>query len=181
MKKFFWLSVGLTALWLGACGPSNKEEHATREAMMLDSIRKTGPQRMQISEAKSKVTFQGKVYESTVVRRPDESLPVVTNGQGESFLDNRITLSLTQGGRTVVNKVFTKETFASLVNAKFMQYAILEGLVLDEATSQGIVYAASVGYPQTDLYVPLRITVSADGKVSLTKEELMEDWHEDGQ
>lgn len=43
-----------------------------------------------------------------------------------------------------------------------------------------MVYAASVGYPQSDLYVPLRITVSADGKVSMDKEELMEDWHEPG-
>ena len=178
MKKLFWLSVGLTALWLGACSPSKKEDHATREAMMLDSIRKAGPQRMQFSEVKSKVTFQGKTYESTVVRRPDESLPVVTNEQGESFMDNRITLRLTQGGKVVLDKVFTKESFASLVNAKILKYAILEGLVLDGATPQGIVYAASVGYPQTDLYVPLRITVSSNGKISLAKEELMDDWHE---
>ena len=78
----------------------------------------------------------------------------------------------------MLDKVFTKESFASLVNAKFMKYAILEGLVLDGATPQGIVYAASVGYPQTDLYVPLRITVSSNGKISLAKEELMDDWHE---
>ena len=31
---------------------------------------------------------------------------------------------------------------------------------------KGIIYAASICYPQSDLYVPLRLTVSADGKIS---------------
>ena len=45
--------------------------------------------------------------------------------------------------------------------------------------SQGIIYAASICYPQTDLYVPLRLTVSADGKISMAKEELLEDVYEE--
>lgn len=77
-----------------------------------------------------------------------------------------------------MDKVFTKESFASLVDAKFMKYAILEGLVYDKTTPQGIVYAASICYPQTDLYVPLRLTVTTDGKISMTKEELMQDLYE---
>jgi MinD superfamily P-loop ATPase len=35
--------------------------------------------------------------------------------------------------------------------------------------------AASICYPQSDLYVPLRLTVSADGKISMAKEELLEE------
>ena len=56
-----------------------------------------------------------------------------------------------------------------------MKYSILEGLVYDKTTPQGIIYAASVCYPQSDLYVPLRLTVSADGKISMAKEELLEE------
>ena len=33
-----------------------------------------------------------------------------------------------------MDKVFTKESFASLVDAKFMKYAILKGLVYDKTT-----------------------------------------------
>ena len=40
---------------------------------------------------------------------------------------------------------------------------------------RGIIYAASICYPQSDLYVPLRLTVSADGKISMAKEELLEE------
>lgn len=42
-------------------------------------------------------------------------------------MDNRITLRITCGGKRVVDKVFTKDNFASLVDAKFMKYSILEG------------------------------------------------------
>ena len=76
-------------------------------------------------------------------------------------------------------KEFTKETFASLVDAKFLKNSILEGLVFDQTTSQGFIYAASVCYPQTDLYIPLRITVTPDGKVSMVQEELLEDLYQD--
>jgi len=34
-----------------------------------------------------------------------------------------------------VNKEFTKESFASLVDAKFLKHSILEGLVYDKNTS----------------------------------------------
>ena len=54
-----------------------------------------------------------------------------------------------------------------------------KGLVYDKTTPQGIMYAASICYPQTDLYVPLRLTVSADGKISMAKEELLEDVYEE--
>ena len=74
-----------------------------------------------------------------------------------------------------MDNVFSKESFASLVDARFLKYAILEGLVYDKTTPQGIIYAASICYPQSDLYVPLRLTVSADGKISMAKEELLEE------
>ena len=103
-------------------------------------------------------------------------LPVVINEQGEKFVDNRITLRITSGGKSIVEKVFTKESFASLVDARFLKHSILEGLVYDKTTPQGIVYAASICYPQTDLYIPLSLTVTPDGKISMAKEELLEEF-----
>lgn len=133
------------------------------------------PERMHVSEVKETMTYKGKEYHSVVVRRPDEGLSIVKNEEGERFVDNRITLRLTCAGRQVLEKVFTKETFASLVDARFMRSAVLQGMVFSEVTPQGFVYAASVGYPDSDLYVPVRITVTVDGKVSMIKEETMED------
>lgn len=181
MNKHFYLWICLAGLLLSACHSSQKERQDASAAAIEDSIAKAGPQRMQVSDIKTTITYQGKDYQSAVRRQPDESLPIVVNEQGEKFVDNRISLRLTCNGQVVVSKVFTKETFASLVDARFLKYSILEGLVFDKTTPEGILYAASICYPQTDLYIPLRITVTADGQVSLAKEDLMEEPYETGE
>ena len=111
--------------------------------------------------------------------------PEIAKEQGVELVD--LDTALAEGdvisvhmNLTADNKYFfTKETFASLVDAKFLKNSILEGLVFDQTTSQGFIYAASVCYPQTDLYIPLRITVTPDGKVSMVQEELLEDLYQD--
>lgn len=168
-----------SVIFFTACSSQDKNKKDGTQVLMQDSTEIAGPQRMQVSDVKTSFTYKGKEYQSSVVRRPDESLPIVKNEQGEKFVDNRITLRITCGGKQVVDKVFTKDNFASLVDAKFMKYSILEGLVYDKTTPQGIIYAASVCYPQSDLYVPIRLTITADGKISMAKEELMEDYQTD--
>lgn len=134
------------------------------------------PERMQTSNVTEQFTLKDNSYQSTVVRTPDESLPLVTNAEGNKFVDNRITLRIITQGRTLVNRAFTKQDFASLLNARFLKYAILEGLVFDQVTESGLIrYAASVAYPQSDLYVPIRITVTPAGQLTIEREEMMDD------
>ena len=171
MKNIVYILVCASVIFFTACSSQDKNKKDGTQVLMQDSTEIAGPQRMQVSDVKTSFTYKGKEYQSSVVRRPDESLPIVKNEQGEKFVDNRITLRITCGGKQVVDKVFTKDNFASLVDAKFMKYSILEGLVYDKTTPQGIIYAASVCYPQSDLYVPIRLTITADGKISMAKEE----------
>ena len=165
MKNIVYILVCASVIFFTACSSQDKNKKDGTQVLMQDSTEIAGPQRMQVSDVKTSFTYKGKEYQSSVVRRPDESLP--------------ITLRITCGGKQVVDKVFTKDNFASLVDAKFMKYSILEGLVYDKTTPQGIIYAASVCYPQSDLYVPIRLTITADGKISMAKEELMEDYQTD--
>ena len=174
MKTLVYIVTCAVLLSVISCTSRNKGGDDV-QVLMKDSTVIAAPQRMQVSDTKVTITYKGREYRSSVVRRPDESLPVVTNEQGERFIDNSIALRITCGGKQIVDKVFTKESFASLVDARFLKYAILEGLVYDKTTPQGIIYAASICYPQSDLYVPLRLTVSADGKISMAKEELLEE------
>jgi hypothetical protein len=178
MKTVVYIVTCVVALSVVSC-TSRQKGGDDVQVLMQDSTVTSAPQRMQVSDTKVTITYKGKEYRSSVVRRPDDSLPIVKNEQGEKFVDNSITLRITCGGKQIVDRVFTKESFASLVDAGFMKYAILEGLVYDKTTPQGIMYAASICYPQTDLYVPLRLTVSADGKISMAKEELLEDVYEE--
>mgnify|MGYP000234762485 CR=1 FL=1 len=114
--------------------------------------------------AKPTLNLRGKIIIPSFSRTPDENLPHVTNELGDTYVDNKIVLHLTRGNETVLNKTFTKNDFSSVVDANFLSKSILEGIVYDKTTPQGIVYAASVCYPQTDLYMPLSITITADGK-----------------
>lgn len=179
MKKSVYVLMCVSLMLLAGCSSQKKNEKDLLQAQMQDSVAKSGaPSRMQVSDVKTTFSYRGKEYKSSVMRRPDETLPIVNNGQGENFVDNSIALRLICGNKVVVDKVFTKQSFASLVDAQFMQYAVLEGLVYDQTTPQGILYAASVGYPQSDLYVPIRLTITADGQISMSKEELMDDYPE---
>ena len=161
MRKLIYLLLLPLAVAVTACGGKKGSSDNQSLLARIDSIDAHG--------------LQGKDYHSFVSRIPDESLPHVTNEMGDTYVDNKIVLHLTRGNETVLNKTFTKNDFSSVVDAKFLSKSILEGIVYDKTTPQGIVYAASVCYPQTDLYMPLSITITADGKMSIRKVDMLEE------
>lgn len=165
----------LAAFWLAACSSSPKRGKEEIMVLVQDGTAKDIPQRMPETAVKVPISYRGKEYQSCVERQPDESLPVVKNEQGESFIDNRITLRITCGNKQIIDRSFTKESFASLAGTGFMKSALLEEIVYDKTTPQGFTYAVSICHPQTDFYVPVRLTVTPDGKVSMVKEEIQED------
>ena len=168
MKKLIYLLLLPLVVAVTACGG---KVNSKKESVLAtqDSVDARGIQRMQTSKSEIDIKFKGKDYRSFVSRTPDESLPHVTNEMGDTYMDNKIVLRLTRGGESVFNKTFTKNDFSSVVDADFLAKSVLEGIVYDKTTPQGIVYAASVCYPQTDLYVPLSITITAAGKMSMKK------------
>ncbi len=170
-----WIATGLPV----ACSPAAKEKAGDQTFVAPDSVEAEGAQRMQVSDVTTPIDYCGKEYVSSVHRQPDESLPPVADGEGGTFVDNRISLRLTCGGHTVFEKVFTKEMFARVVDTEFLKRSVLEGLVFDRTSPEGFVYAASVCFPQTDLYIPLRITVTLDGRMMVVQEDLMEDPYRD--
>ncbi len=177
MKKTNRVLLGCTLLMtVAACSPKEKKSAQVLTDVPTETAVAKGPERMQVSDIKATFTYRGKEYNSTVVRRPDATLPQVKDEEGNAYVDNRISLRLVCGSKVVVDKSFTKEDFATQVDAQFLKHALLEGLVYDKTTDRGIVYAASVAYPQSDLYIPLRLTVSPNGAISIEKDELMEEY-----
>ena len=175
MRKLIYLLLLPLAVAVTACGGKKGSSDNQSLLARIDSIDAHGLQRMHTSKSETNFKFKGKDYHSFVSRTPDESLPHVTNEMGDTYVDNKIVLHLTRGNETVLNKTFTKNDFSSVVDAKFLSKSILEGIVYDKTTPQGIVYAASVCYPQTDLYMPLSITITADGKMSIQKVDMLEE------
>ena len=180
MKKLvylFFLAGILTGL--ASCNSAKKEsENRNASGMLLQDSSVHGLQRMQVSKADVEIQYKGKTYRSSITRTPDEELPRVVSEMGDTYADNKIVLRLQRDGREVFNKTFTKADFASLIGQEFLSKSILEGMVYNKTSPEGILYAASICYPQTDLYVPVTITITADGKMSMRKDELMEDIYE---
>ncbi len=176
MKCLLYIGVCVAVLGFSACSSQQKKGNGDSTSQEAENVLPGEPQRMQVSDITTSFSYRGKEYSSTVVRRPDESLPMVKDEQGMIFVDNRISLRLTCGDKQVVNRNFTKENFALLVDADFLKTALLEGLVFYKTTDEGMIYIASVCYPQSDLYVTLRLTITPDGQIRMEREEMMEDY-----
>lgn len=178
MKRQIYLLLLPMIVAMAACGGKNENQKEDAQVLMQDSTDVHGLQRMQGSKSEVDIPFKGKTYHSMISRTPDEGLPRVESQMGDMYIDNKIELRLTRGGEQVFNLTFTKNNFSSLVSDDFLTKSILEGIVYDKTTPRGIVFAASICYPQTDLYVPIAITISTDGKMSLEKVEVLEEIYE---
>ena len=139
MKKLIYLLLLPLALAVAACGGKNGSSNKESVLARQDSVDAHGLQRMQSSKAETDIKFKGRDYHSLVSRTPDESLPHVSNEMGDTYVDNKIVLRITRGSENVLNKTFTKNDFSSVVDAKFLSKSILEGIVYDKTTPEGIV------------------------------------------
>lgn len=179
MKKLIYL-LGLTMLMvIVACSGTAEKKQSDIRVLMQDSTDAHGLQRMTARKSEIDIKYKGKEYHSFISRTPNDSLPRVVSQMGNTYVDNQIVLRLTRGNERIFSRTFTKKQFASLIGEDFMAKSILEGIVYDKTTPEGFVYAASICYPQTDLYVPVSITISTDGKISMKKEELLEEVYEE--
>ena len=74
----------------------------------------------------------------------------------------------------LTTRVFTKSTFEAQLDDDYRQTGILEGIVFDQIDGNNLVFAGSVSHPQTDEYIPLVITVSNFGDVTLKRDDQMD-------
>lgn len=175
MKKVYWVALLLIFVWT-SCGNKTQPGTDDKQGFQMDSVKTGGIQRMQVSDSQTDIKFRGKDYHISIHRTPCDSLKLVNDQTGESFADNEITLVITRNnGEKVFSKTFTKRSFGSVVDENFLSKSVLEGMVYDKVSDNGIVLAASVCYPQTDLYVPLSITITPEGRMSVAKEEILEE------
>lgn len=171
MKNILSVLVVSTFLFAACSGSAGKQSAETRMAQNSAEPVSKGPISMQLSEVKETFQYKGKNYQSHVVRRPDNALPMVTNDEQQQFVDNVISVKLTCEGKQILSRTFTKKDFLYLVDATFARQAILEGIVFNETNDAGICYAASLGHPESDLYQPIRMVITPSGTLSIALEE----------
>ena len=180
MKRFY-LIIALVIVFFSSCKEEkkNKQEEEKRIFQIESVDEKSGLQRMQVSRIEQNIICRGKNFRLSVERIPDEKLPHVKSDMGV-FVDNVIKVRITQeSGKSLFEKTFTKIDFASYLPEKFLKSSVLEGLVFDDVRTEEkkeITLAASVSYPMTDLYVPFTLVVTQNGKLSISKDEDIEEF-----
>lgn len=177
MNRLFHSGVAsAVAFLLMACTsnpPQQTETTATPEPGTVAN-RQSGIHQLQPSHSEDTVTLRGTQYTYCIDRRPDTTLVAVQDEQGGVFADNSITLTVRRGSAVVIQKVFTKADFSTHLDAGFRKNGILEGLVFDCPAAGGLQFAASVCYPQSDLYMPLTVTVGPDGRITIRKDNTLD-------
>ncbi len=163
------LTVGLMAA--SVCGCGEKKESDTIIAPKVEKKKPSAPIRMQDYTQSRDINWNGSKMVSEIHRTPDDSLEMVKDENGQKFIDNRIELVIRRAdGSVFFKKTFTKNTFDENLDNDYRKTGILEGLVFDKVDGNTLRFAASVSHPQTDEYIPLVVTISKSGQMSIKRD-----------
>ena len=173
MKKIQLLAALLMAVLAISCG--KKKESKDIIVPTAEVVKPKAPISMQPYSQQQDVAWLDKSYQVFINRVADDSLRMVQDETGQKFVDNRITLRVVRAdGSVFFKKVFTKSTFDAQLDDDYRQTGILEGLVFDKVDGNNLVFAGSVSHPQTDEYIPLVVTVSNFGNVTIKRDDQMD-------
>ena len=173
MKKIQLLAALLIAVIAISCG--KKKESKDIIVPTVEVVKPKAPISMQPYNQQQEVKWLDKSYQVFIDRVADDSLRMVQDETGQKFVDNRITLRVVRAdGSVFFKKVFTKGNFDAQLDDDYRKTGILEGLVFDKVDGNNLVFAGSVSHPQTDEYIPLVVTVSNFGNISIKRDDQMD-------
>ena len=96
------------------------------------------------------VDWHGSVYNVSIERKADVNLPLVDDGTGNKYYDNRIRLCLTgKDGKDLLRRDFTKDDFRKYVGDEYAKNNVLLGVVFDRVDDK-----------MSDEYIPLVVRFS---------------------
>jgi|GEM_PF-3309546 len=110
-------------------------------------------------------------YAFTTTLSAADSLPIVSTEYGNLYRDNIATLHITLDGANIINRTFTKQSFAQFV-PKDQEGLALVSLIKDPDRPNELAFLATVGAPddeERNFFV--EITVNPNGNVTLAKTE----------
>ena len=173
MKKIQLLAALLMAVIAISCG--KKKESKDIIVPTVEVVKPKAPISMQPYNQQQEVKWLDKSYQGFIDRVADDSLRMVQDETGQKFVDNRITLRVVRAdGSVFFKKVVTKSSFDAQLDDDYRQTGILEGLVFDKVDGNNLIFAGSVSHPQTDEYIPLVVTVSNFGNVTIKRDDQMD-------
>ncbi len=167
------LLAGLALLMVVACGGKKKSDDIITKR--VETVFSQEPIRMQDYTDKREVLWLGKKYHVTIHRQAADSLTKVKDENGQVFVDNIFSMAVTRDdGSIFFSRTFTKSQLVNYLDDDYRKTGIFEGLVFDRVEDDQLFFAASVGHPQTDEYIPLVICLSKTGDLQMTRDTQMD-------
>jgi len=155
---------------LFSCGNKKKSDNII--APKVVKVIPAAPQKMQEYKDERDVKWvEGRMYQVSVLRQPNDSLPLVKDETGQQYVDNIFYLTVKRSdGSVFFKRTFTKKDFLQYLTPDYQKTGVLEGVVFDKADGDYLFFGASVGHPQTDEYIPLVIKLSRMGALSIAQD-----------
>ncbi len=162
--------MGLIATAITACNSNNKTNAVVEEAS-VDSINPNAINSLSEYDNSGKHTIGNSTYQYTYSFKNDKSLDIVKNPLDYQYYDNKATLKITQGGRSIVNRTFTKADFKSMVPANFYKVSGLVGFCYNfdkEKNKDAVYFIATIGDPDqsADTTYAIEIKITSSGEIS---------------
>jgi len=173
MNKIQLLTLLLAGLVMTGCGKKKKSDDII--VPKVETPKLVGPVHMQPYDQRTDIQWLGKDYQVAINRQADDSLKMVKDETGQLFVDNTITIRvLRSDGSVFFNHRFTKGNFSDQLDEDYRKTGILEGIVFDKVDGNNLIFAGSVSHPQTDEYIPLVLTVSNFGNITIKRDDQMD-------
>jgi hypothetical protein len=139
------------------------------------------PQKMGDYNLSRRVEWKGSTYTIQTQLKAVDSLPLASDGN-KRYYDNTITLRIVRAdGSEFFKRTFKKTDFKSYVDDIYYKDGALLGIVFVGAKGDNLQFAASVGNPDksSDEYVPLVLSISSTGGVTISKDTQLDTGSED--
>lgn len=169
MKYSGIIMTSLAALMLASCSEKKKSDVIIMEK--IEAPKPSAPIRMSDYHDTDVISWLGNKYTYDIRRTPCDSLPKVKDEEGQKFVDNTVTLTVSRAdGSVFIQKTFTKHSFDSALNPDISEKGILDGFVFHEVDGDVLSFAASVSYPQSDETIPIIMRVTRMGNISVARD-----------
>ena len=171
MKLKYLISL-FAALALTACQPQSKPagEAQTEAEPVADPLHRTPEFNLRDS---LQVGSHQWVY--TIRRQSDDTLPIVTDEEGQRHADNFYQLDISRDGSAFFSRRLTKQDFASRLSQEFRQYGILDGCRFNRYEDGKLHFTFCVSYPESDEYSPFLLIIGPDGSCAIEPDEMLDD------
>ncbi|MBQ8452165.1 MAG: DUF4738 domain-containing protein [Prevotella sp.] len=172
MNKRHFITTALASLLMVVCISCSKKEEKARRIVVdpPEEEQPIGTQRQEDQLQTEDVKWQGKTYHVSIERKADESLPLVDDGTGIEYYDNRIKVTVSrQDGSTFFERSYTKGDFASFVEQATLKFRSLYAISLHEVTDGAISLVACVGSPEisSDDFQLIEIRIKPDASTTV--------------